>query len=136
MNDDRYIDGIFNYCDRWCERCPMTSRCRLFATEQRSPLDAGARELTNAAFWDELERKLRETTEMLIAEAKARGIVFDEEELARTRGMLEERWAEVEQQPAVLLAHATMEKARDWLGTNESRLAVAADRDDRLADAV
>ena len=29
---DGFIVGIFNYCDRWCERCPFTSRCRLFAT--------------------------------------------------------------------------------------------------------
>lgn len=28
---DGFIVGIFNYCDRWCERCPLTSRCRLFA---------------------------------------------------------------------------------------------------------
>ena len=25
--DPRSISGIYNYCDRWCERCPMTSRC-------------------------------------------------------------------------------------------------------------
>ncbi len=29
---DGFIVGIFNYCDRWCERCPLSSRCRLFAT--------------------------------------------------------------------------------------------------------
>ena len=28
------ISGIYNYCDRWCERCPLTSRCFLYATEQ------------------------------------------------------------------------------------------------------
>ena len=28
---DGFIVGIFNYCDRWCERCPLTNRCRLFA---------------------------------------------------------------------------------------------------------
>ncbi len=27
---DGYIVGIFNYCDRWCERCPLTARCRVF----------------------------------------------------------------------------------------------------------
>lgn len=26
-----FVDGIFNYCDRWCERCTMTTRCRQFA---------------------------------------------------------------------------------------------------------
>jgi hypothetical protein len=23
----RYIDGISNYCDRWCEQCPLGHRC-------------------------------------------------------------------------------------------------------------
>ena len=25
--DPKYISGIYNYCDRWCERCRFTSRC-------------------------------------------------------------------------------------------------------------
>ena len=28
---DGFILGIDNYCDRWCETCSFTSRCRLFA---------------------------------------------------------------------------------------------------------
>ena len=26
-----FISGIYNYCDRWCERCAFTSRCMNFA---------------------------------------------------------------------------------------------------------
>ena len=33
-----FILGIYNYCDRWCERCPLTSRCRAFA--DRAELEA------------------------------------------------------------------------------------------------
>lgn len=36
---DGYIVGIYNYCDRWCETCPFTARCRLFAMSAR--FDAG-----------------------------------------------------------------------------------------------
>ena len=28
---DGFIVGIYNYCDRWCETCAFTSRCRVFA---------------------------------------------------------------------------------------------------------
>jgi hypothetical protein len=28
---DGFIFGVYNYCDRWCERCALTGRCRLFA---------------------------------------------------------------------------------------------------------
>jgi hypothetical protein len=30
---DGFIVGIYNYCDRWCERCALTSYCRLFADQ-------------------------------------------------------------------------------------------------------
>lgn len=32
---EKFIDSIFNYCDRWCERCDFADRCRLASTEQR-----------------------------------------------------------------------------------------------------
>lgn len=30
--DPRYIAGIYNYCDRWCERCRFTHRCLNYDT--------------------------------------------------------------------------------------------------------
>ena len=30
-NRPNHISGIHNYCDRWCRRCPFTSRCSVFA---------------------------------------------------------------------------------------------------------
>jgi hypothetical protein len=39
---DGFILGIFNYCDRWCERCTLSGRCRLFAEEQRMMFGAPA----------------------------------------------------------------------------------------------
>jgi hypothetical protein len=32
--DPRHIPGIYNYCDRWCERCSLTARCLTFAMEE------------------------------------------------------------------------------------------------------
>jgi hypothetical protein len=32
MSDER-IDFISSYCDQWCERCPLTARCSVFAVE-------------------------------------------------------------------------------------------------------
>jgi hypothetical protein len=36
---DGFILGVYNYCDRWCETCPVTSRCRVFV--DRAEFDAG-----------------------------------------------------------------------------------------------
>ena len=47
---DGFIVGISNYCDRWCETCALTSRCRLFAdtAEVEATLDPGMKVLLDA----------------------------------------------------------------------------------------
>jgi hypothetical protein len=31
---DGFIIGVYNYCDRWCERCRLQTRCRVFVDQQ------------------------------------------------------------------------------------------------------
>jgi len=47
---DGFIVGIFNYCDRWCEACAFTSRCRLFAdvAETEASLDPNLKAVVDA----------------------------------------------------------------------------------------
>jgi hypothetical protein len=47
---DGFIVGIFNYCDRWCETCAFTSRCRLFAdvAETEAALDPNLKPVVEA----------------------------------------------------------------------------------------
>jgi len=35
MAKDHLISGIFNYCDRWCERCSFIDRCAQGVMEQK-----------------------------------------------------------------------------------------------------
>ncbi len=35
VQDPKYIPGIYNYCDRWCERCQFTSRCLNHSIEEK-----------------------------------------------------------------------------------------------------
>jgi hypothetical protein len=64
--DPRFISGVYNYCDRWCERCPLTSRCLVYAMEQaEGPEDHAARDIRNQAFWRRIEEILREANEIL-----------------------------------------------------------------------
>jgi len=62
----RFIPGIYNYCDYWCERCAFTRRCRNFVTGREMEREARGgkpvEDATNAAFWNGLAEKLRETT--------------------------------------------------------------------------
>jgi hypothetical protein len=71
------ISGIYNYCDRWCERCPLTSRCLVFATEQVDHNgSAQSHDLNNEAFWHKLNAILIETQDLVGAWARDAGLDF------------------------------------------------------------
>jgi hypothetical protein len=70
-----FISGIYNYCDRWCERCPFTSRCLLYATEKEDEDDdPESRDIRNAAFWKKLESIFKQAQEMITAWAEESGV--------------------------------------------------------------
>ena len=68
------IPGIYNYCDRWCERCPFTSRCMNFTLSEEQFADPETRDLNNAAFWQKLTETFQATLEMLTEMAEERGV--------------------------------------------------------------
>ena len=83
-----FISGIYNYCDRWCERCPFTSRCLVYATEKEDDdQDPHNRDITNEAFWRKLSAIFQETQQMLAELAEEQGIDLrevDEEAVTRS----------------------------------------------------
>src|SRR5678815_1326912 len=64
-NNPDLISGIYNYCDRWCERCPLTSRCLVYATEQEDNDSPEPHDSRNEAFWRKLNTIFQESREML-----------------------------------------------------------------------
>lgn len=68
------ISGIYNYCDRWCERCPLTSRCLVYATEQQDEVLLQNQDIRNAAFCNKLNTMIEETREMIAEWANQAGI--------------------------------------------------------------
>jgi len=47
--EKEFIPGIYNYCDRWCERCPQTSHCLNFAMSEEEFADPEARDSDGSA---------------------------------------------------------------------------------------
>jgi hypothetical protein len=87
-SDGRFIAGIYNYCDRWCERCPQTLRCLNFSVSEEEFSDPEARDIENEAFWKKLSGILEDALELLKEGAEKWGIkletlgsVEDEEEI-------------------------------------------------------
>jgi len=86
------IPGIYNYCDRWCERCDFTSRCLQFQMEQEEEDLASTSSTTeelNAEFWEKVTNAFSMAIELIKDIAEREGIDLDhddtEEEMAERR---------------------------------------------------
>ncbi len=68
------IHGIYNYCDRWCERCPFTSRCLNYAMREEDMDDPNSTDIESKAFWKKIKDSLSLAMEMLQEMAEEQGI--------------------------------------------------------------
>jgi hypothetical protein len=67
-----YIPGIYNYCDRWCERCPFSTRCRNY--EQANELNPEQNDSNNKAFWDKVSQNFNAAARVIQEAVKSQGI--------------------------------------------------------------
>ena len=101
--EENFIPGIFNYCDRWCERCSLAARCRIYAMEQEER--AGDRhDQAQEVFWRNLQNIFTETKAMLRGAAAGRGIDIDRLDLEEADKIIEYKRRAVEQQDLMKLA--------------------------------
>jgi hypothetical protein len=79
VSSGAFIEGIYNYCDRWCERCGFTSRCLNFAMgeEMDRGKKPGPHDAKNREYWDSLNEVFELTMEMLHDCAKEAGVDLD-----------------------------------------------------------
>jgi len=113
--DPSFISGVYNYCDRWCERCPLTARCLVFATEQQEDAqDPASRDITNRAFWSRMEGSLREAQEMLDELMREHGITLEPEDLAEGAERRRRQDQEMESHPCVIAGRAYGDAVDIW----------------------
>jgi hypothetical protein len=72
---EKFIPGIYNYCDRWCERCTFTTRCRNF--ESTGKLSSEQLDMSNKAFWDNISSNFKNAIQLLYKAAEEHGIDLD-----------------------------------------------------------
>ncbi len=72
--DPKFISGIYNYCDRWCERCAFTSRCMNYAMGEEEFSDPETHDLNSEAFWEKISETFKATLELLEEMAEEQGI--------------------------------------------------------------
>ncbi len=57
------VSGIYNYCDRWCERCTFTSKCMNFLMDQ--DMNNECNDISNKEFWEELSLQFEICADMI-----------------------------------------------------------------------
>ena len=75
--DPCYIPGIYNYCDRWCERCQFTSRCLNCTLVEEQFGNLQENDELNEVFWQKFSEMLQNTLTMIKEMAKEKGIDLD-----------------------------------------------------------
>ena len=107
VNRPEMISGIYNYCDRWCERCSFTSRCANYEISEQSQSESKG-DPENEAFWEELHNIFQLTLEMVKDSAEEFGIDLDAVDL----GNYEEDRKKLEE---LTMAHDCVSLSKDYI---------------------
>jgi hypothetical protein len=122
-----FISGVYNYCDRWCERCPLTSRCMNFALSEEECEDTQTRDINNKAFWLKLSGIFQTTLEMLKETAKEQGIDLDSLDISQGSQELEKAREIAENHHCCRSAKAYSRIVKNWFDSAKDMFEEKAD---------
>lgn len=122
----KYIDGIYNYCDAWCERCPFTARCRNFQMRRAMERRMERRDRENAAFWEAMDKACGE--EMAELSKQSDALEAEQELSAQERLEREDFGRELDKQDRAVRAHRIVQLAHEYLAISHRWLERRRDR--------
>lgn len=136
--DPRFISGIYNYCDRWCERCPYTSRCLTYAQmpDAEKSDDPAAHDLNSARFWETLQEILAQTRQMIEEFAAEQGIDLSAAEAAAVVEERRERRQSARESALAKRAERYAMAIEEWFTREKEALGEAAQFDEAVQDAI
>ncbi len=87
-----FTPGIYNYCDRWCERCNKTEKCFLYFSEKKEEeklKDRGINKESDKDFIEAMKESLQKTKNLVekIADAEGVDLVMTPEQEAKFEKM-------------------------------------------------
>lgn len=127
-DDPNLISGIYNYCDRWCERCAFSGRCLLYATEKADEDDDPAsRDINNEAFWHKLASIFAQTREMISAWAEENEVDLSPSAVAEVEEQIELRRAQTRNHPLAKAAEEYAFAVNGWFENDFKQVEVFSD---------
>jgi len=122
LENPNYIQGIYNYCDRWCKKCNFTDKCMHFALSEEHFPEQDSKNLTNKVFWQKISELFKVTLEMLNDLIEKEDIdmnMFDSQKAMRE---LDERKAEVKKHECSVAANEYIDMVNRWFSNAEEIL--------------
>jgi hypothetical protein len=128
-----HIPGVYNYCDRWCERCPLTRRCPTYAMELEDleeqfdahPAAVGDRDQDNAKFWNALAGNMSLVRQMIEEDCRERGMDFEaicrEADSAEAKQREREHTRRTRQDALVKAGDRYMKEVDAWFKRHKAR---------------
>lgn len=98
------INGIYSYCDYWCERCEYTARCMNYAMNKEYPAGKDSEHGKGEALFKDLNEFLELVTELLKDGAAKAGYEIDEVILEEPEPNEELKEKETEDHPCIVSA--------------------------------
>ena len=119
-NNPVFIPGIYNYCDRWCERCTFTKRCRNYSMNEHIPLEIESYNVTDKIFWKRLEETFKLTLDLLKELALKNKINIDSLDYVSGKHDINRKPGEISGNPIMNLAKTYIEMVDRWFKTEEN----------------
>jgi len=118
----KFIPGIYNYCDRWCERCAFTSRCMNYAMDEKEFDTPESKDIHNKVFWDKLHGIFQVTLEMVKEKAGELCIDLNAIDCDTFTKQEEKIHKIIEDQPYAKASFAYAEAVNKWFDSNKKLL--------------
>lgn len=120
--DPKNIPGIYNYCDRWCERCQFTSRCLNYDNTEERFADPESRDRDNKKFWDKLSENFRLTMELIRDAAAEQGIDLEAVDASEYMAREKQTEEEAERNVVARTAKTYARRVDRWFKANQGLL--------------
>lgn len=148
VDNPDHIAGIYNYCDRWCERCAFTARCANFAVGEALDSENDESDLDSDRLWNTLHESFRLTMELLKESAGDMGIDLEAQDVDEDGEEEEASFRRVRRSPIGISTMAYLRMVDSWFeeagerfrekGQELARIASAdldgIDPDDEMSD--
>lgn len=112
--DPKYISGIYNYCDRWCERCAFTTHCLNYEISEEQFADPESRDMNNELFWQKLGETFQATLELVNEMMEEQGIDIDSDDIEEINNEEKKIREIVDNHQLIISAKEYSDMAKSW----------------------